>query len=73
MGYLEVRGWLLGFYGAIRLIGFPSTVPFFLFVYAKVYRAHWLPALSLAAYSWGLAYGVFEFFLHVPWPEPLLF
>lgn len=71
-GNLEIWGWLLGFYAAIRIIGFPTAVPLFVFGYAKTYGAGWLLSSFLAAAAWALIYGVFEHILHVPWPEPLL-
>lgn len=71
-GNFEVWGWILGFYAAIRIIGFPTAVPLFVFSYAKAYGASWFLAGLLAASSWALIYGVFEHILHVPWPEPFL-
>ncbi len=71
-GNFEIWGWILGFYAAIRLIGFLTAVPLFVFGYARTYGAGWLLASLLAAAAWGFVYGVFEHILHVPWPEPLL-
>ena len=71
-GNLEIWGWILGFYAAIRIIGFPTAVPLFVFGYAKTYGAGWLLASLLAAAAWAFIYGVFEHILHVPWPEPFL-
>ncbi len=41
--------------------------------YNKFYGARWVTAVSLSLFSWGFIYGLFEYVLHVPWPEPLLF
>ena len=71
-GNFEVWGWILGFYAAIRLIGFPTAVPLFVFSYAKTYGAGWFLSCLLAGSAWALIYGVFEHVLHVPWPEPFL-
>lgn len=71
-GNIEIWAWILGFYAAIRIIGFPATVPLFVFVYAKTYGGGWLLSCLLAALAWGFVYGVFEHVLHVPWPEPFL-
>lgn len=71
-GNIEIWGWLLGFYATIRIIGFPTAVPVFVFSYAKTYGAGWLLSCLLAAAAWAFIYGVFEHILHVPWPEPLL-
>ncbi|MFQ5850316.1 MAG: hypothetical protein ACE5JU_06965 [Candidatus Binatia bacterium] len=72
-GNIEIWAWLLGFYGGILLIGFLIAVPVFVFAYAKTYGARWVIALSLAVFAWGFIYGIFEYILHVPWPEPILF
>ena len=71
-GNVEIWAWVLGFYAAIRIIGFPTTVPLFVFAYAKTYGGGWLLSGLLAALAWGFVYGVFEHILHVPWPEPFL-
>ena len=71
-GNVEIWGWILGFYMAIHLIGFPAAVPLFVFAYAKIYGASWRLSLILAAVGWGFLYGLFEEILHVPWPESLL-
>ena len=71
-GNLEIWGWLLAFYLAIRLIGFPTAIPLFVFTYAKVYGARWLLSITLAVGAWAFTYGAFEYILHVPWPEPIL-
>lgn len=71
-GNLEIWAWILGFYLAIRLIGFPTAVPLFVLSYAKAYGAGWLLSGLLAGSAWALVYGVFEHILHVPWPEPFL-
>ena len=71
-GNFEIWGWILGFYAAIRVIGFPTAVPLFVLAYAKTYGGGWLLSCLLAALAWGFVYGVFEHILHVPWPEPFL-
>lgn len=71
-GNLEIWGWLLAFYVAIRLIGFPTAIPLFVLTYGKVYGARWPLAITLAAGAWGITYGAFEYILHVPWPEPII-
>ena len=71
-GNVEIWAWIVGFYAAIRIIGFPTTVPLFVLGYAKFYGASWLLSCLLAAAAWGFVYGVFEHILHVPWPEPFV-
>ena len=43
-GNVEIWAWLLGFYGAILLIGFPIAVPLFVIAYNKFYGARWVTA-----------------------------
>jgi len=71
-GSCEVWAWILGFYGAIHVVGFPLAVPLFVFSYTKVYGGSWILSASLAAISWGFVYSLFDRLLHVPWPESLL-
>lgn len=71
-GNVEIWIWILGFYTAIHLVGFPAAVPLFVFAYTKIYGAGWVLSLSLTALAWGFLYSVFERILHVPWPTPLL-
>lgn len=70
-GSCEVWVWILGFYGAIHVVGFPLAVPLFVFSYTKVYGGGWILASALAAMSWGFVYSLFDRLLHVPWPESL--
>lgn len=70
-GYLEAWGWIVGFYLAIHVVGFPAAASLFVLAYVKVYGGGWLMSAGLAALGWGFLYGVFDRVLHVPWPEPL--
>jgi hypothetical protein len=72
-GNLEIWGWMLGFFVAIHLIGFLTTIPLFVLVYSKIYGAGWLTSLALSLLCWGFVYAVFEELMHVPWPRALLF
>ncbi len=58
-GNVEIWAWLLGFYGAILLIGFPIAVPLFVIAYNKFYGARWVTAVSLSLFFWGFIYGLF--------------
>jgi hypothetical protein len=60
-------GWILGFFGAIVLLGFPLAVPAFVFLYLKLQaRESWLYAAVFTAVVWGLFYGLFDRLLHLP-------
>lgn len=72
-GNLEIWGWMLGFFAAVHLIGFLTTIPVFVFVYSKIYGASWVTSLALSIFCWGFVYGIFEQLMHVPWPKALLF
>lgn len=66
---LIVVGWLVGFFGAIGLIGFPLAVPAFVFLYLKLQgREQTGVALAFAAAVWAFFYGLFDKLLHIPFP-----
>jgi hypothetical protein len=71
-GNFEIWGWILGFYAAIHVIGFPAAVPLFVFSYTKAYGGGLILSIILGAMSWGFVYALFDALLHVPWPEPLI-
>lgn len=63
-------GWMLGFFVAIVLVGFPIAVPLFVFVYVKIQgREGWGLSLVLTLAVWGLFYGLFDRLLHLPFPD----
>lgn len=60
-------GWILGFFAAIVLLGFPLAVPAFVFVYLKLQaRESWMYAAVFTAVVWGIFYGLFDRLLHLP-------
>jgi hypothetical protein len=71
-GSLEIWAWLWGLFFAIHLIGFPIALPLFVFLYVKLYGGSWLTAIILTAVTWGFLYGIYDYFLSVPWPKPWL-
>jgi hypothetical protein len=71
-GSLEIWAWLWGIFFGIHLIGMPTALPLFVFLYTKLYGGGWTTAVIFAAGTWGFLYGVFEQVLHVPWPKPWL-
>ncbi len=65
--------WLLGFFGAIVLLGFPLAIPVFVFVFLVVQgRERWIFSAVFAAVIWTLFYGLFDRLLHLPFPAGLL-
>jgi hypothetical protein len=66
---LAMIWWVLGFFAAIWLFGFVIAVPLATFVYLTAgARERWAPSLMLAAIAWVFFYGLFERFLHLPFP-----
>jgi putative tricarboxylic transport membrane protein len=66
--------WTLCFLGLILLVGFPLAVPIFVCAYLKIAgREPWTLTLVLTAVSWLMMEGLFDRFLHLPFPEGLIF
>lgn len=69
-----VFAWSLGLLAGIWLIGFGSAVPLFLLLYLKAQsRETWGLSVVLAGVA-GLAFwGLFDWFLHLPLPDGIVF
>ena len=66
--------WTLGFLVLIVLVGFPLAVPIFVFAYLKIAgREPWMLTIFLTVAAWVFMEGLFDRFLHIPFPEGLLF
>jgi len=62
-------GWMVGFFAAIALIGFPYAVPLFVFLYLRLQgREGWMFSVLFSAAVWGFFYLVFDRLLHLPFP-----
>lgn len=71
---VSIVGWILGFFAAIWLLGFSWAILFATFLYLKVgAREKWLITIVLTAVAWLSFYGLFDYTLHVPFPEGQLF
>ena len=69
-----MAGWIVGYLGAIWLLGFSLAVPVTTACYLKLGgRERWPTALALAGLAWALFYGLFDYALHLPFPEGQLF
>ncbi len=69
-----ICAWMLGFFIAIWLVGFAIAVPLTTFLYLKAgARERWLISITLTILAWGAFYGLFDYSLHIPFPEGLLF
>lgn len=66
---LAAAGWILAFFAAIVLLGFPIAVPLFVFLYLKLQgRESWRVSIVMTALVWGVFYGLFDALLHLPFP-----
>ena len=71
---LDIVGWIVGLFMAIWLVGFSWAVPLGTFLYLKVgAREKWPISLVLTLLAWGSFYVVFVYYLHVPFPDGLIF
>ena len=67
-------GWMLGFFAAIVLLGFPVAVPLFMVLYLKVQgREGWPLTIVMTLAVWGVFYGLFAYLLHLPFPSGWVF
>jgi hypothetical protein len=63
-------GWIMAFFAAIVLLGFPVAVPLFVFLYLKVQaKEGWIFSALFTAAAWVFFYGLFDQVLHLPFPQ----
>ena len=66
--------WMLAFFFAIILVGFPIAVPLFVALYLKLQGGEgWVISIVVTAAVFGVFYGLFDALLHLPFPAGLLF
>lgn len=71
---VSIIGWTVGFFLAIWLLGFNIAVPVATFLYLKVAgRERWPITILLTLLAWLFFYGLFDYLLHLPFPEGELF
>lgn len=71
---LSMFGWILGFFLAVWFLGFNITAPLATFLYLKVgVGERWTGSLILSFLLWVFFYGLFDYFLRLPFPEGELF
>jgi len=68
-----ICGWTVGFLVTIWLLGFSPAVPVTIILYLKWAKEKWPITLAFAVVSWLLFYGLFDYVLHVPFPDGQLF
>ncbi|MEK7377305.1 MAG: tripartite tricarboxylate transporter permease, partial [Candidatus Binatota bacterium] len=70
---LLILGWTIGFFVGIWLLGFSLAVPTTIILYLKFAKEKWPITLALALVAWLFFYGLFDYALHVPFPDGQLF
>jgi len=71
---LVAAAWIIGFFAAIVLLGFPIAVPLFVLLYLKLQgREGWGISIAITLGTWALFYGLFDLLLHLPFPTGWLF
>lgn len=67
---LVIFAWILGFLVLILAVGFPLAVPIFVFAYLRIAGREPLTlSIVLTLVSWIFIEGVFDRFLHIPFPD----
>jgi Tripartite tricarboxylate transporter TctB family len=63
---ITIFSWIAAFILFVYLIGFPLTVPLFIFFYLKFQSdVTWLNTIALTAISWGFFYTLFQRLVHI--------
>jgi len=71
---VSIVAWTLGFFLAIWLLGFVIAVPVASFLYFRFAGGEkWLISIVLSLAAWACFYGLFDYLLHLPFPEGELF
>jgi tripartite tricarboxylate transporter TctB family protein len=67
---LGTFAWIVGFIISVYLIGFPLTVPLFMFTYLKFQSdVGWLSTIVATAITWGCFYGLFQWLVHIQFED----
>jgi hypothetical protein len=69
---LDIWLWLIGCIVAIRLLGLFITIPLWTFLYALLHGTRWWLSLILAVICLVFLWGLFDYVLHVPFPDAVL-
>jgi hypothetical protein len=68
-----IVAWIFGFFLAIWLLGFPLAVPVASFLYFRFSGGEkWPISIFLSLAAGAVFYGLFDYFLHLPFPEGTL-
>jgi putative tricarboxylic transport membrane protein len=70
---LSIVAWILGFFAGIWLLGFVIAVPIASFLYFRFAGGEkWSISIPLSLGAWVVFYGLFDYLLHLPFPEGIL-
>jgi ABC-type sugar transport system permease subunit len=70
---VSIVAWTLGFFLAIWLLGFVIAVPVASFLYFRFAGGEkWSTSILLSLAAGAVFYGLFDYFLHLPFPEGTL-
>jgi hypothetical protein len=65
--------WIIGFILGVYLVGFPLTVPLFIFAYLKFQSSvGWLYSVLSTALTWAIFYGLFQRLVHLQFEQGAL-
>ena len=63
---LGIFGWIIAFIALVYLLGFPITVPLFIFLYLKFQsEVTWLWTVVITGITWGCFYMLFQSLVHI--------
>jgi tripartite tricarboxylate transporter TctB family protein len=63
---LGIFGWIVGFIVLVYLLGFPFTVPLFIFLYLRFQsNIGWLSTIAITVVTWGCFYLLFQSLIHI--------
>ena len=71
---IKTAGWIIAFACGIWLLGFLVSIPLFVFLYlAYEAQARKLVGLVIAGLTFLFVWGMFDWLMHLAWPEAALF
>jgi len=67
---INTFSWIIAFIVSVYLIGFPLTVPLFIFCYLKFQsQVSWLYSTTATAITWGGFYALFQWLVHIQFED----
>jgi hypothetical protein len=71
---IAIISWIIGFFGLIWLVGFVVSSVVATFAYLKFGNSErWSISIALTGLAWLFFYGLFDYILHLPFPDGELF